>query len=249
MQHTDSLWRVFSVVYFSQRNSPVCVMGMWESETTKASSDTVFKGQGQLMVLVCGRWFYHPHGCFFNDFVLCILPLRLRRRETCLFDHLALCPIFLPCSCLPILIVIFKNKDASSKIRKQYRRLRSNMCLSILFARRKYVVLLSRYRHKPRHCLSPFWSHVHTVPSELKETHCLHTCHPNIIAAALWEASLTFSGLPVNDASSSPVSNEARNAVKRQARLSAPYLLVESYCGGNWWVTWPKGEHQLQSRG
>lgn len=144
MQHTDSLWRVFSVVYFSHRNSPVCVMAMWESETTKASSDTVFKGQGQLMVLVCGRWFYHPHGCFFNGFVLCILPLRLRRRETCLFDHLALCPIFLPCSCLPILIVIFKNKDASSKIRKQYRRLRSNMCLSILFARRKYVVLLSR---------------------------------------------------------------------------------------------------------
>lgn len=118
--------------------------------------------------------------------------------------------------------------------------------LSISFARRKYMVLLSRYGHKPRHCLSPVWSHVHTVPSELKETHCLHTCHPNFIVAAHWEASLTFSRLPVNDASSSPVSNQARNAAKRQARLSAPYLLVESYCRGNWWVTWPKGEHQLQ---
>lgn len=98
-------------------------------------------------------------------------------------------------------------------------------------------------------CLSPVWSHVHAVLSELKETHCLHTCHPNIIAAALWEASLTFSGLPVNDASSSPVSNEARNAVKQQAHLSAPYLLVDHIAGETDGLHGLKGSTNLKVEG
>lgn len=38
------------------------------------------------MVLVCGRWFYHPHGCFLMA-LFCVPWLWLCCSETCSLDH------------------------------------------------------------------------------------------------------------------------------------------------------------------
>lgn len=62
------------------------------------------------------------------------------------------------------------------------------------------------------------------MSAEPERTHCLNTCHHDIRTAALWEAGLTFSGLAVNDALSSPDSEEPKDTAKQQTSLTVLHL-------------------------
>lgn len=62
-----------------------------------------------------------------------------------------------------------------------------------------------------------------------RKTHCLNTCHHDIRAAALWEAGLTFYGLPVTEASSPRNSREQNQQTSLTVQST---ISLQSRAGG-----------------
>lgn len=65
------------------------------------------------------------------------------------------------------------------------------------------------------------------VKAEPEITHRLNTLHHDIRTATQWEAGLTFPGLAVNDALSSPDTGESKDTAKQQTHLTLYLISLE----------------------